>query len=176
MLIPTPAHAIGEVYGPYLLSDGVNCIDNPNSSSSNNTVMIIYTCSGNSNQLWSNETAVTNSDYWISNGASGKCLTVSNPSTAGNNTPIIQYSCNSGTNERWKYEQQQPCSGSCAINNPWILNGVRYNFVGFFKIKTLLSGGRCITVKNASHTSGATLLQYDCSSPGANVWMQYIRA
>jgi hypothetical protein len=98
---------------------------------------------------------------------------VQNASTT-NNAPIIQYSCNNGANERWVY-QRYTCSGGCAVNNPWIVNGVRYNFVNFFKIKRLNSS-LCITVKNASHSSGATLLQYNCSSPGANVWLQYARA
>jgi hypothetical protein len=176
ILTSTPALAsIGEVYGPYLLIDVVSgkCINNPNSSQSNNTVMIIYTCTGTaSNERWDNETAVTTSDFWTFNVASGKCLTVQNASMS-DNAAIIQYSCTNGANERWVYDKVT-CTGGCIINNPLIINGVQYRFIAFYKIENLNSG-RCITVKNASRDSGATLLQYNCDTSGSNTWMQYAK-
>ncbi|WP_460624407.1 RICIN domain-containing protein [Kineosporia babensis] len=164
----TSAQAAGP-WGPYLLIDKASghCIDNPNSSTGNDTTMIIYTCSGNNNQRWLNSTPVTSTDYWTYNAASGKCLTVKAGATT-NNAAIIQYTCNTGTNERWKYE-----STTCnCVNGTITVGGRQYAFVGYFKIKNLKSG-RCITVKNASRASGSPLLQYDCSSPGSNVFMQY---
>jgi hypothetical protein len=165
-----PAHAaVGEVYGPYILIDQASghCIDNPNSSTSDNTTMIVYTCSGHTNQRWYNETAVTNSDYWTFNEVSRKCLTAKGASTA-DNAAIIQYTCNSGANERWVY-QSVTCN---CVNGTITIDGHQYAFDGYFKIKHL-NTNRCITVKNASHTSGAALLQYNCDSAGSNVFMQY---
>jgi len=135
--------------------------------------MIIYTCTGTAiNERWNNETAVTNSDFWTFNAASGKCLTVQNASMS-NNAAIIQFSCTSGANERWVYDPVT-CAGGCIIENPKIINGVQYRFVHSYKIRNLNSN-RCITVKNASRDSGATLLQYDCNTSGSNQWMQYAK-
>lgn len=170
MFAPASAHAVGERYGPYLYINtaGGMCLDNPNSSTANNTQMIVYTCSGGQNQQWWNKLEYTNSDFWTYNNASLLCLTVLNNRT-DDNAPIIQFTCNSGSNERWVY---QTVSCNCTTNATRTFNGVTYKFVNYFKIKHL-GTNECITVQNASRASGAKLLQFNCDSPGANVFMQY---
>jgi Ricin-type beta-trefoil lectin domain len=169
--------AIGEVYGPYLYIDAGStnlCINDPGPSTGDVT-MIVYPCQGTaSNERWDNETAVTTSDYWTFNEYSHKCLTVLNASK-DLNAPIIQYSCNSGLNERWEYDPI-PCAGTCARSGSRTFGGVTYNPVGLFMIKNLNSG-KCITIKNSTHTSNQPLLQWTCGAPGsADIWEQYAPA
>jgi hypothetical protein len=172
MLAPASANAVGERYGPYLYINtaGGMCLDNPNSSIANNTQMIVYTCSGAKNQQWYNKLEYTNNDFWTYNNASLLCLTVQNNRT-DNNAAILQYTCNSGNNERWVYDKYT-CSGECAWPTTKTFNGVTWKLVNVFKIRHL-GTDKCITVKNASRLSNQPLLQYDCDSPGANVFMQF---
>jgi hypothetical protein len=167
-----PAQAVGERYGPYLYINtrGGMCLDNPNSSTANNTQMIVYTCSGKQNQQWYNKLEYTNNDFWTYNNASLLCLTVLNNRT-DNNAPIIQFTCNSGNNERWVYDQYT-CPGQCAWPATKTFNGVTWKLVNVFRIRHL-GTNECITVKNNSAASNQPLLQYNCASPGANVFMQY---
>jgi hypothetical protein len=55
---------VGEVYGPYFLVDlhSGKCADDPNSSTSNNTAIIIYSCLAGANQKWDDEPPVTDPD------------------------------------------------------------------------------------------------------------------
>jgi ricin-type beta-trefoil lectin protein len=156
ILPQTVAMAVGEVYGPYYLVD-VNsglCIDNPNSNPNNNVTMTIYNCLGGNNQKWNNET-------------SGKCLTVQN-ARPDDNAAVLQFTCNSGTNERWTYQSANPDNDLFVAT----IGGQKRITQKLFKIKNLNSG-RCLTVKNASRNSGATLLQFDCTKAGSNVWAQF---
>jgi hypothetical protein len=111
------------------------------------------------------------------NAASGKCLTVQNGS-ASNNATVLQYSCNNGANERWTYLpvpfSSVPPPPNMTEVSFYLINigGKSYFSDKQFKIKNVNSG-RCLTVKNASTDDGATLLQYDCNSPGSNVWAQF---
>ncbi|WP_433291642.1 RICIN domain-containing protein [Actinoplanes sp. CA-030573] len=168
ILAQSPARAAGEIYGPYWLLDmsSKKCLADPGTSMSDNTTMVIWDCLGLDDQKWNNETPVSNSDYWTFNAASRKCLTVKNAVTT-NNAAIIQYTCNTGTNERWTYEWHSLGGGLIPIT----VAGRGYFIDGYYKIKNLKSG-RCLTVKNQGKTNGSALLQYDCDSPGSNMWAQ----
>ena len=129
--------------------------------------MTISHCHGDSNQLWTNEKRDSYS-YWTFSRYGGKCLTVRNASRLDSEA-IIQYTCNDGANERWLYLPYYSAGATYTLTLP---NGRKYTSKNVFQIQNVNSS-RCITVKNASHFSGNTLLQYNCSSPGLNVWVQY---
>jgi len=171
-VVQTPAHAIGEVYGPYLLVnagtflDSPQCIDNPNSNKNDNTIMTIYNCNGGSNQQWANETAVTSSDYWTFNEASHKCLTVQNASSA-QSAKVLQFTCNSGTNERWTYTAVDRSDTFTMI-----LGGKTYTSRVVFEIENLKSS-LCLGTSNGVLTSGTQLVQTGCSNISPNWWIQF---
>ena len=75
-------------------------IDNPASSTTAATQLIVYTLNGGSNQKW---TATANADgsYTFKNGASGMCMDDSASSTAAGN-PIIQWPCTGNQNQDWR--------------------------------------------------------------------------
>ncbi|MFI5495623.1 RICIN domain-containing protein [Actinoplanes sp. NPDC051859] len=164
-----PAFAVGERYGPYLLATlpgGVPlCMDNP-MSTSNGTTMTISTCHGGTNQQWYNEKRDRLS-YWTFNRHGSKCLTVKGASHS-DSAAIIQYACNDGPNERWIYEPVWAAGNTFTMT----IGGRQYTSDKVFRIKNVNSS-RCITVKDARHVTGNTLLQYNCDSPGINLWVQY---
>jgi Ricin-type beta-trefoil lectin domain len=173
VLPQAPALATGEVYGPYFLVDAdtfgtssPQCIDNPNFNQNDNTTMTIYVCNGGINQQWSNETAVTNSDYWTFNESSRKCLAVHNASMAGGAT-VVQYTCNNGANERWTY----------STNNFYIRYTMQFGSKTYWTTSTFqirnLNSGLCLSVENGATTSGSPLVQLDCNNNVSHVWLQF---
>jgi hypothetical protein len=172
-VVQTPAHAIGEVYGPYILLNAASwrlgakqCIDNPRSNLNDNTVMTIYNCNLGRNQQWYNETAVTRSDFWTFNEVSRKCLTVRNASTA-QGEKVIQYTCTSGTNERWTYRLVDD-------NTLYIMTiaGRQYTSHLTFEIENLKSG-LCLSTNNGAMTSGTQLVQVGCRNVSPDRWIQF---
>jgi hypothetical protein len=173
-VVQTPAHATGEVYGPYFLMsastflnpDNQQCIDDPKSSTANNVVMQIYKCNGTSAQRWYNETAVTNSDYWTFNEASHKCLTVQNASTASG-AKVLQFTCSSGTNERWTY---QVVDSSHTYQTT--IGGRTVTSTRVFEIKNLKSH-LCLTTNQGGLSSGTQLVQVGCGNVTPDYWIQF---
>ncbi|MEN3310461.1 MAG: hypothetical protein V7603_6663 [Micromonosporaceae bacterium] len=97
-----------------------------------------------------------NGYYWIQNRKSLKCLTVLNNSTA-DNAAVIQYDCNLGDNEQW-FPQYQ-------------FYDLDFNKDAYVLINR--HSGRCLTVKNASSSDGATLLQFGCNVGRNQQWTWY---
>jgi hypothetical protein len=154
MVVLQQSPAAAAAYGPYGMFgyQSQKCVDDPNGSTANVT-MIIYTCLGGGNQRWYLEDTDTGY-YQIVNQQSGKCLTVLNASTS-NNAPIIQYACNTGDNEEW------------TLRNAWQDQNSPYFW--YYDVVNRHSG-RCITVKNASTNNGASLLQYTCNGGYNSQW------
>ena len=152
-------------WGPYhfIGRNSQKCLDNPNSSQADNTRMIIYTCGYDANQHWWNDDTPGGSYWWIRNGSSDKCLTVQNALT-GNNIPVIQFSCNTGPNELWTWEDQgygvtiRNSAGLLLVAEVWKIRNVK--------------SGKCLTVTNNGTANKSTLVQFDCTSPGGNEWIQ----
>jgi hypothetical protein len=181
MSTSTPARAaVGGVYGPYIYVDagsGNLCMNDPNSSKSNVT-MIVYTCQGSaSNERWDNKSAVTTSDFQTINVSSDRCLTVQNASTA-RNAAIIQYPCTTGANERWVYDKETCSAPQCFEPGPTQYFGnVLYKYIGTYRIRSLTNDNMCITIKNSLHVSGQPLLQWDCGAArSADDWEQWTTA
>ena len=74
---------------------GNKCLDASGRGTTNGTAVIIWDCSGQSNQQWN-----VNSNGTISGVQSGLCLDATGTATA-NGTKIQLYSCGSGSNQRW---------------------------------------------------------------------------
>lgn len=80
--------------GPVRSAASNRCLDVPNSSTANSTLVDLWDCNGGANQAWT--TAADGSLKVYGN----KCLDVLNSSaTAGANVGI--YDCNGGTNQKW---------------------------------------------------------------------------
>ncbi|GGN62322.1 hypothetical protein GCM10010112_20360 [Actinoplanes lobatus] len=157
-LVLTQSPALAATVGPVYIwgYDSQKCIDNPNSSTANGTVQIIFSCyePRNANQSWTFIT--TEGKYWnIKNGSSGKCLTVKGASTE-NSAAVIQYTCNNGDNEEWYTEYT-------GIYVEW---GWRADYYRIINRKS----GKCLTVKNASTSNSAQLLQYTCNGGTNQNW------
>src|SRR6476620_10366075 len=95
---PSPASA-----APAFTSTVVNvgsglCLDDPNSSTTNATQQIQYSCNSGTNQNWTFTPVSGTSAYAVANGASGQCLDISGRSTA-DNAQVSQSPCNSQTNQ-----------------------------------------------------------------------------
>jgi hypothetical protein len=165
VLLPQ-AQALGTVYGPYYLVQRTSsrCLDNPDSSP-NNVTMIIFSCLYGNNQMWRNDTTPGANKWWITNVASSKCLTVYGASKE-NNIPVIQYDCNLGANEIWYYDYQ---GYQVYVETPD--PPPNYQLARAYKIRNANSG-KCLTVKNTGTANGSTLVQFTCSSPGNNIWLQ----
>jgi len=166
MVVLPQAQAFATVYGPYYLVDfnSQKCIDNPKSNPDNNVTMTIYTCLYGDNQLWRNDNTPGTNKWWIRNVASNKCLAVKNNSM-DDNAPVLQFDCNLGTNEVWYYDYQ---NWSAYIDAPGVPSQQEARA---YKIRNVRSN-KCLTVKNTGTANGATLLQFDCSKAGSNIWMQ----
>jgi hypothetical protein len=127
------------------------CVDDPDNSYVNNTVMIIYTRYDPKvdNQKWT-FTPTDGGYYNIWNELNGKCLIVLNNSP-NNNAAVIQFDCNTGDNEEWRTH---------LVGN---VDDDYYEIINRHSQK-------CLTVKNASTANKATLLQFGCNGGGNQYW------
>ncbi|GAA3272820.1 RICIN domain-containing protein [Dactylosporangium vinaceum] len=172
---PTPAHAVGEIYGPYYLMNfntaftaHPQCLADPGSSTANNVHQILYAC-GNVDQLFFNETAVTNSDYWTYNLASGKCL-VPYGGSSSSGAWIVQYTCNSAASARWVYKKVDPgFIGACPRHPD---TGASYCEYQVFEIQNKSGSQQCIATQNGVFTQGTGVVQYPCNADTTNWWVQ----
>jgi hypothetical protein len=148
MVYHPSAAAAAEVLGPYEIvgEPSGRCVDNPNSSTANVT-MVIWTCHTprSANQTWYFE-ATDSGYYWIKNQVSGKCLAVYGASTS-ENVQIIQYACNYGDNEEWKTR----------FVHRTFPGGRDYYLLENRKSKM------CISVAGDSNSNGAKLVQTLCA-------------
>ncbi|GLL04617.1 RICIN domain-containing protein [Dactylosporangium matsuzakiense] len=167
-----PAHAAGTVYGPYYLMNvgaadagNLQCLADPGASTANNVQQILWNC-GSSGQKFSNETAVTTTDYWTFNYANGRCLAPLNASRASG-AAIVQTACTTATSGRWAYHYVG--DGSLTVAD----------FGGQLRASTLvftiqnLNSGLCISAKNGGSIAGTQLVQVACSSAAADKWVQF---
>jgi ricin-type beta-trefoil lectin protein len=146
--VRSPAVAAPAARGPYIIVgfDSQKCLDDPNYSLKNHKNMIIWDCTGRSNQLWDFvDTAGPYDNIRVR--SSGKCLTVRNARIT-DNEPVIQYDCNTGDNEEW-----EPRFVGKDHETGWDY----YNLVN-------RQSEMCLTVKNASTVNGAKLLQFTCGN------------
>lgn len=74
---------------------GNKCLDADNNGTTNGTKVIIWDCTGGTNQKWT-----VNSNGTVTNNKSGLCLDAVSSGTA-NGTKIDLWTCNSGTNQKW---------------------------------------------------------------------------
>jgi hypothetical protein len=149
-IAPAAAQAAGNPYNirPYL--DTLKCVDDPNSSTAQNTQMVIYSCNGAVNQDWWFLSSPSDpGGYWLENGASDKCLTVYGAKTTSN-TPVIQYTCNDGNNEVWEpvYVKSQDSHD-------------------FYTWRPTNARTQCLTLQNASSANNTKLITYTCNG-GSN--------
>jgi ricin-type beta-trefoil lectin protein len=171
---PTPAHAVGEAYGPYYLVNyytafGANpqCLADPGASTANNVQQILYAC-GYGGQLSHNVAAVTNSDYWIANSPNGKCLVPYGGSTSSG-AWIVQYDCNAALSVRWRYIEMEPNFPEPCPHFPH--TGMTYCTYHVFKIQNL-SSNLCIASKDGVVSQLTGLVQYPCDAVASNLWVQ----
>jgi hypothetical protein len=170
VLPQAPAQAVGEVYGPYYLMSwgtfGVNsqCLADPNASTANNVQQILWNC-GSGGQKFSNETAVTNTDYWTFNSSNGKCLV---PQFLSPAAAIRQTTCTTATVGRWAYDRIP--SGIACVEFP--STGVTHCSNLFFRIRNL-SSGLCIASQLNLIAAGTKLVQEPCNNDFNTVWLQF---
>jgi hypothetical protein len=146
---PAQAGTASAFYDVYTGVQSGRCIDNPNNSTVNGTVMDIYNCIYHAqNEEWFDVTSSVAGWVSIKNVQSQKCLTVLNASTA-NYTSIIQYTCNGGDNQLWRSED-----GYSDGTHIW---------PEFRNYNSRL----CLTVKGALVANNTPLQQYSCNK-GSN--------
>jgi ricin-type beta-trefoil lectin protein len=157
---PSAASADSRWFTVHLRANRALCLNNPNSSLSNNTQMIIYTCSnlGEVNERWSFIPSV-NFPYpavWLDNIASSKCLTTKNAATTAN-TPVIQYTCTDNGNEVWK-----PTGAAAQVDG-----------LDYYVLSPQNAGGMCLAPLNSSATSGTKVVIQPCTYSLAQQWTWY---
>jgi hypothetical protein len=85
------------------------CVDDSGGNTADGNPIIVYTCSGSPNQLWTVEPDGTLR-------TEGKCMDITGGNYA-NNTKIELWTCNSGANQLWKAQSNgelvNPQSGMC---------------------------------------------------------------
>ncbi|QHC62864.1 glucose dehydrogenase [Rathayibacter festucae] len=100
---PAPAQAVAAaaaapVVGPITGVASKRCLDVPNGSTANRTIVVLYDCNSGANQKW---TIATTGEITVYGGA--KCLEVRNRSTtAGADVQISD--CVGGDGQRWRVE------------------------------------------------------------------------
>ncbi|MFI5916332.1 RICIN domain-containing protein [Dactylosporangium sp. NPDC051541] len=172
VLPQAPAQAAGNVYGPYFLMNwnsvtgAAQCLADPGASTGNNVQQILWNC-GSSGQKFSNETAVTNTDYWTFNYANGKCLA---PQFSSYGAAIVQTGCTTATTGRWAYDKVRDSSNPICVTFP--STGVQHCTTLAFRIRNLNSG-MCIASQLDQVTAGTKLVQYYCDDRYTNVWLQF---
>ena len=146
----------GDWYRLRLRANPGVCLNNPNSSLSNNTQMIIYTCQPSSrlNELWGFVPSVNfATGSWLENIASNKCLTTKNAATTAN-TVVLQYTCNDNGNEVWKPTLAQRDVGG----------------QDYYVLSPQNAGDKCLAPLNSSTTSGTKMVIQKCTYSYAQQW------
>lgn len=155
---PASASAAGW-YRLYLRANHGVCLNNPNSSPSNNTQMIIYTCANISqvNEEWSFIPSVNfASGYWLENISSNKCLTTKNAATTAN-TVVLQFTCNDNGNEVWK-----PSLAQSDVDGH-----------DYYVLSPENAGDMCLAPLNSTTTSGTKMVIQKCTYSTAQQWTWY---
>jgi hypothetical protein len=147
----TPAAAASAFTSTAVNQGSGDCLDDPNSQTSNGVQLVQYTCNSGSNQSWTfTPVSGSTANYTVTSFA-GLCVDVSGRSTA-DNAQIIQYSCNSQTNQQFTL---QPVTVSGVTNT--------FNLVA-------VHSGKCIVPTADSTASNTLLVQLPCSTAITRVW------
>jgi hypothetical protein len=130
--------------GIYEVLQGGQAMDDPGSSNTAGTQLIVWGLHGGNNQRW---TFTANSDgtYTIKNVASGLCVDDSGASNAAG-SPIVQWTCTGSTNQRWSV----------------VANGSGYDLVS-------QQSGLVVTASGTAN--GSTLTQQTNVSSALQMWM-----
>jgi len=140
---PAPAPASSTTtYHQFVGKTSGKCVDDPNASTANGTLIQQWGCWSGSNQQWK-LVAMSGGYYEIVNRASGKCLDVQGQSLA-NGALVQQWGCWGGANQLWKLVSVE---------------------TGYYQIVNKNSG-KCLDVKGQSLANGAQLQQWACWSGG----------
>jgi len=126
-------------------------MDDPNSSTTNATQQIQYSCNSGTNQNWTFTPVSGTSAYAVANGASGQCLDISGRSTA-DNAQVIQYPCNSQTNQQFTLTA---VSVSGQTNT--------FNLVASHS-------GKCVVPTGDTTANNTVLVQLPCTTATTRVW------
>jgi len=149
---PSPASAIVSFTSTAVNSNGGNCMDVPNSSSSNGAQLVQYGCNSGTNQTFTfTPVSGTTDRYTIGTLTAGKCVDVYGASTA-DNAAIIQWTCHSGTNQQWRLT-------AVAISG----TDKTFNVVS-------VNSGKCIVPSGGSAAGNTVLVQLPCSTATSRVW------
>lgn len=152
LAIAPPAAAIVTFSSTAVNQNGGNCLDLPNSSTTNGIQLLQYSCNSGANQRFTFTPVAASSDlYTIGTLTAGKCVDVNGASTADNAT-IIQWTCHSGTNQQWRL-------------TPVAISGTdkTFNLVS-------VRSGKCIVPGGGSSASNTGLVQLPCSTATSRVW------
>lgn len=145
VVVPSLAASYHPSYGPVNLNYDGLCMDDTNGSTANGNRIQIYSCLGNSNQVWAFQPDG-------SPGAGGQlkfggdCLDATNFGTA-NGTKLQLWGCHAnvvGSNQEWEI------TGSGELVNP--------------------VSGRCVTDPGGSTTNETQLVLYDCTGAAYQQW------
>jgi len=129
--------------GTYEITQGGQAIDDPGSSTSTGTQMIVWKLHGGNNQRWT-FTANSDGSYTVKNVASGLCLDDSGASNSAG-SPIVQWTCSGATNQNWSVTA----------------NGSSYN---------LVSKQSGLVVTAAGTANGSTLTQQTSTGGALQLW------
>ena len=148
-----PAHTAPVTFTSTAVNQaGGNCVDVPNSSSSNGVQLILWSCHGGSNQSFTFVPVSGAADqYNIKTLTSGSCVDVYGASTS-DSARVVQWSCHSGNNQRFRL---QAVTVSGAANT--------FNVVA-------VHSGKCIVPSGDGTTSNTGLVQMPCSTATVRVW------
>jgi Ricin-type beta-trefoil lectin domain len=139
------AQAGPPIWSSWDVAHSGQCMDVPNSGTSEKLQLQQYYCNGTTAQLFTLEPVGSEGFVQIRNYNSQKCLDVRDRSRS-DNAVVQQFSCHGGTNQLWF---QAPVT---------IVPGY-YHFVN-------RNSWKCLTVQHGSVLPGAKLVQYSCNAGG----------
>jgi beta-xylosidase len=153
LLIPLAPSAVPAEAAPVTFTSTMvnqnshTCADVPNGSGSNGTQLIIWSCWGGSNQIFTFvPVAGTTDQYNIRTVTNGSCVDVNGASTA-DNAAIIQWTCHTATNQRFRL---QPAGGG-------------FNVVA-------VHSSKCVVPSSDATANGTGLVQLPCSGASSRTW------
>jgi hypothetical protein len=121
-----------------------NCMDVPNSATTNALQLVQFSCNGGANQTFT-FTPVSGDVYTIGTLTSGSCVDITGRSTA-DNAAVIQYTCNGQTNQQFHVVP---------------VSSTTFNLVS-------VNSGKCVAATGDSAASNVGLVQLPCTT--ARAW------
>jgi hypothetical protein len=129
-----------------------NCTDVPNSSATNGTQLIQWSCNSGANQSFTfNPVSGTADAYSIGTIAAGSCVDVEGAGD-GDNARVIQWTCNNQNNQQFRLRVVSGSGESRAFN---VIS---------------VASGKCLAPSGDASASNTTLVQLPCGSTASRAW------